>query len=304
MQRRSMLLLALAFLTRLSGPGPCSAQELSPRWEDLTSADFTKAIGKAAGVCLLPIGSIEKFGPAGPLGTNVYVIRLMALEAVEQEYAVVFPEYFVGTTNNVSNHPGTVAYSSGLKRAMLEETTREMARNGCRKILILNGHSGNLPSLGDFLASSMSEPKDYVVYAMQGGPPRMSPLTDETARLPVALRPSTPDADGHGGEERISVLLAYRPDLVHLDRAHDEPVVPAGSISLGLPPGVLVGVSRFKTVPTGYLGDASGATAARGKALTEYTAKRLAEAIRAVKADEESPRLQKEFFERMRKPTE
>jgi creatinine amidohydrolase len=299
-----MLLLALSFLARLSGPGHCSAQELSPRWEDLTSSDFAKAIGRAAGVCLLPIGSIEKFGPAGPLGTNVYVIRLMALEAVKHEYAVVFPDYFVGTTNNVSNHPGTIAYSSSLRRAMLEETTREMARNGCRKILILNGHSGNLPSLSDFLASGMSEPKDFVVYAMQGGPPRMSPLTDETARLPVALRPSTPDADGHGGEERISVLLAYHPELVHLDRAHDEPVVPAGSISLGLPPGVLVGVSRFRTVPTGYLGDASGATAERGKALTEYTAKRVAEAIRAVKADEESPRLQKEFFERMGKPTE
>ena len=138
-----------------------------------------------------PIGSIEKFGPAGPLGTNVYVIRLMALEAVQQEYAVVFPEYFVGTTNNVSNHPGTIAYSPGLRRAMLEETTAEMARNGCRKILILNGHSANLASLQDFLSTSMGNPRGYVVYAMQGGPPRMSPLTEETARLPVALRPSS-----------------------------------------------------------------------------------------------------------------
>jgi creatinine amidohydrolase len=118
------------------------------------------------------------------------------------------------------------------------------------------------------------------------------------------LRPSRPDADGHGGEERISVLLAYYPDLVHLDRAHDEPIVPAGSRRLNLPSGVLVGVSWFQAAPTGYLGDASGATAARGKALTEYTASRLAEAIRAVKADEESPRLQQEFFEKVLNPVE
>jgi creatinine amidohydrolase len=304
MKKASAFLLTLAFLAPLPGAGLCSAQDLSPKWEDLTSPDFGQAIRKAAGVCLLPMGSIEKFGPAGPLGTNVYVIRLMALEAVKQEYAVVFPEYFVGTTNNVSNHPGTVAYSPSLRRAMLEETTSEMARNGCKKILILNGHSANLPMLQDFLSTSLSNPKGYVVYAMQGGPPRMSPLTEETAKLPVALRPSRPDADGHGGEERISVLLAYRPDLVHLDRAHDEPFIPAGSRRSSLPPGVLVGVSWFKAVPTGYLGDASGATAARGKALTEYTAGRLAEAIRAVKADEESPRLQREFFEKMLKPTE
>ena len=302
MKKASALLLSLGFVAHLSGAGPSSAQDLSPKWEDLTSPDFGKAIRRAAGVCVLPIGSIEKFGPAGPLGTNVYVIRRMALEAVKQEYAVVFPEYFVGTTNNVSNHPGTIAYSPGLRRAMLEETTGEMARNGCKKILILNGHSANLAMLQDFLSASMSKPRDHVVYAMQGGPPRMSPLTEETARLPAALRPSRPDADGHGGEERISVLLAHYPDLVHLDRAHDEPIVPVGSRRLDLPSGVLVGVSWFKAVPTGYLGDASGATAARGKALTEYTATRLAEAIRAVKADEESPRLQEEFFKKMLNP--
>jgi creatinine amidohydrolase len=298
------LLFTLSFLVQCFGAGLCSAQDLPAKWEDLTSPDFGKAIRRAAGVCVLPMGSIEKFGPAGPLGTNVYVIRLMALEAVKQEYAVVFPEYFVGTTNNVSNHPGTIAYSPRLRRAMLEETTSEMARNGCKKILILNGHSANLPMLRDFLTTSMSEPKDYIVYAMQGGPPRMSPLTEETAKLPVAMRPSRPDADGHGGEERISVLLAYYPDLVHLDRAHDEPLIPVGSRRLNLPSGVLVGVSRFKAVPTGYLGDASGATAARGKALTEYTARRLAEAIGAVKADEESPRLQEELFEKILNPTE
>jgi len=91
MKKTSAFLLTLGLLAHLSGAGPCSAQDLSPRWEDLTSPDFGKAIRKAAGVCVLPIGSIEKFGPAGPLGTNVYVIRLMALEAVKQEYAVVFP---------------------------------------------------------------------------------------------------------------------------------------------------------------------------------------------------------------------
>jgi creatinine amidohydrolase len=299
-----MLLLVLGCLLQSPGAGLCSAQDLSPKWEDLTSPDFAKAIRRASGACVLPMGSIDKFGPSGPLGTSLYTIRLMALEAVKQEYAVVFPAYFVSLTNAVSNHPGTIAYSSRLQREMLDETTSEMARNGCRKILILNGHSANMSMLQDFLTSSMSKPKDYVVYAMQGGPPRMWPLTEDTAKLPVALRPSKPGADGHGGEERISVLLAYYPDLVHLDRAHDEPIVSVGSRRLNLPAGVLVGVSGFNAAPTGYLGDASGATAERGRALTEYTAGRLAEAIRAVKADEESPRLQGEFFEKMLRPTE
>jgi creatinine amidohydrolase len=300
--KRWKFFLALGFIILTLGAGLCPAQVLSAKWDELTSPDFGKAIQKAGGVCLLPMGSIEKFGPSGPLGTNLYVIRIAAMEAVKQEYAVVFPEYFVSQTTNVSNLPGVIAYSAHLQREMLEETMSEMARNGCTKILILNGHSGNMGMLTDFLSTDLNRPKEHIVYVMQGGPPRMSPLTEETARLPAAMRPSKPDADGHGGEERISVLLAYIPGVVHLDRAHDEPIVPVGSRRLDLPTGVLVGVSTFKSTPTGYLGDASGATAERGKALMQYTAGRIAEAIRAVKTDAESPRLQKEFFEKRSNP--
>jgi creatinine amidohydrolase len=292
----------LGFLALIFGAGRCTAQELPPKWEELTSPDFPKAIQKAGGVCVLPMGSIQKFGPSGPLGTNVYVIRIVTLEAVKQEYAVVFPEYFVSQTNSSSFLPGAIAYSARLQRDMLEETTSEMARNGCKKILIVNGHSGNNSMLSDFLNTEMSKPKDYVVYVAQGGPPRMSPPTEQTAKMPAAMQPSRPDADGPGGEERISILLAYTPSVVHLDRAHDEPIVTEGSRRMDLPTGVQVGVSSAKTSPTGYLGDASGATAARGKALVEYTAARIVEAIRAVKADEESPKLQKEFFEKRANP--
>ena len=48
--------------------------------------------------------------------------------------------------------------------------------------------------------------------------------------------------------------------------------------------------------PNHYAGDASGATTGRGKALLEAAATRLAAALRAIKADQTSPRLQREFF--------
>jgi hypothetical protein len=51
-----------------------------------------------------------------------------------------------------------------------------------------------------------------------------------------------------------------------------------------------------------YQGDSSGATAARGDAATKAAAERIANAIRAIKADDASPRLQKEFFERSTQP--
>jgi len=97
------------------------------------------------------MGSIEKFGPSGPLVTNLLLNRIVTLEAVKQEYAVVFPEYIVAGTIDVSNLPGAGAYSAHPQYEMLDEATSEMARNGCKKILIVNGHSGNRGLLSDFL---------------------------------------------------------------------------------------------------------------------------------------------------------
>ena len=73
-----------------------SAQQLSPKWEELTAEDFVKALQSSSGVCLLPFGIIEKHGPSGPLGTDLINVRGATLEAVKQQYAIVFPEYYFG----------------------------------------------------------------------------------------------------------------------------------------------------------------------------------------------------------------
>ena len=295
---QSRKLAAMLFLA-FSAAG-LQTQQLSPQWEELTSPDFPKAVKKADGVCLLPMGSIEKFGPSGPLGTNLFVDRIVALEAVKQEYAVVFPSYIVAGTNDVSNLPGAVAYSAHLQYEMLDETVSEMARNGCRKILIVNGHSGNGGLLSDFLNGNLEAPHDYVVYTIYGPQFRIVPGMPYADKMPAAAKESKPGADGHGGEERIAALLAYRPDLVHLDRAHDESGT-AGK-HLNLPQGVQVGISRKAELPTGYEGDASGATVSRGKALVEYATTRVVDAIRAIKADNQTLKLQQEFFEERKNP--
>ena len=124
---KAWLLLALS-LTRVVA----SAQSLSPRWEELTGSDFMKAVRQASGVCIRPFDSVEKSGPAGPVGTNLFVFGILTLEAAKQEYAVVFPEYFVAQTNDVSNLPGAIACSERLQRKMLGETVSEMARHGWR----------------------------------------------------------------------------------------------------------------------------------------------------------------------------
>ena len=295
---RRMLLAGAALSCALPAGAQAPAAPLSPHWEDLTGPDFAKALKQAGGVCVLPMGSVEKFGPAGPLGINMYVARLIAETAVKQEYAIIFPPYFAGETADVSNHLGTISYSSRLLEDLLEETVGEMGRNGCTKIVLSNGHSGNNGLISNFISASVARPHPWVVYALYPSSPRMSPPTPETRKMPAAMQPSKPDADGHGGEERIALLLSARPDLVHPERGHDEPVVAEGARHLPLPGGqggVQVGVARAVEAPTSYLGDASGATPERGRALLAYAADKLVVALRAIKADMQSAAAQQAF---------
>src|SRR5882724_2888145 len=156
--------------------------KLSTHWEELTAADFRSAIQQSQGTCLLPFGILEKHGPHLPLGTDLLNVRYAALHAAEQEYAVVFPEYYFGQIAEAKHEPGTVAYSRDLQLALLQETTDEMARNGCKKVIIVNGHGGNQSLLPYFAQSQLDKFHDYVVYvvgehsAPDGGPARKTPM--------------------------------------------------------------------------------------------------------------------------------
>src|SRR6476619_5554268 len=139
-------------------------QKLSVHWEELTAPDFVQAVTRSGGTCLLPFGILEKHGPHLPLGTDLLDVRYAALHAAEQEYAVVFPEYYFGQIFEAKHEPGTVAYSRELQLQLLQETTDEMARNGCKKVIIVNGHGGNPNLLNFFAQSQLEKPHDYVVY--------------------------------------------------------------------------------------------------------------------------------------------
>src|SRR5205085_7543227 len=199
---------SLLLIQVLSGSQP----KLSVHWEELTAADFRDGIARAQGTCLLPIGIMEKHGPHLPLGNDLLNVRYAALNAAQQEYAVVFPEYYFGQIFEAKHEPGTVAYSAELQLRLLQETTDEMARNGCKKVIIVNGHGGNEHLLPFFAQSQLDSPHDYVVYVLAG----------ERSRTGGPGKKST-GVDYHAGENETSNTMISHPDLVHLDRAKSEP---------------------------------------------------------------------------------
>jgi creatinine amidohydrolase len=273
-----------------AGAGLAAAQSLPVKWEELTAGDFVSAIQKAQGACLLPFGILEKHGPQLPIGTDLINVRHVSLHGAAQEYAVVYPEYYFGQIFEAKHEPGTIAYSARLQLELLQETTDEMARNGCKKIIIVNGHGGNNSLLPFFAQSQMAEPRDYVVYVYQhsGWPPGRPAMKSAT--------------DAHAGESETSHVMVSRPDLVHMDRAATESG--ADQKRQDLPPGVYTGIWWYAKFPEHYAGDATGANQALGEFDMKAWADGVANAIRAVKADHVSLRLQNEFFEKSKKPLE
>ena len=71
---------------------PPAQNKPSVHWEELTAGDFRDGIARAQGTCLLPFGILEKHGPHLPLGNDLLNVRYAALNAAQQEYAIVFPE--------------------------------------------------------------------------------------------------------------------------------------------------------------------------------------------------------------------
>lgn len=289
------LLLSIGVLCAATGragaQSPAAQNKLSVHWEELSAAEFQNAITRAQGTCLLPIGIMEKHGPHLPLGNDLLNVRYVALNAAQQEYAVVFPEYYFGQIAEAKHEPGTVAYSRRLQLELLQETTDEMARNGCKKIIIVNGHGGNNSLLPYFAQSQLDTPHDYVVYIQ--GIARSAP--GEPAHK------SDRSTDMHAGESETSVSMIARPDLVHLDRATQESGADQGRLK-GLPEGLYTGIWWYARFPNHYAGEGAVASRELGEFEVKSWINAIVQGIRAVKADQQSLRLQNEFFERSKHP--
>jgi len=286
----SLLSMTALVASTLGAQAPAAQGRLSVHWEELSAADFRDAITRAQGTCLLPFGIMEKHGPHLPIGNDLLNVRYAALHAADQEYAVVFPEYYFGQIFEAKHEPGTVAYSRGLQLQMLQETTDEMARNGCKKVIIVNGHGGNNSLLPYFAQTQLEAPHDYVVYVQ--GLARSGPGEPK--------HKSDPATDMHAGESETSVSIVARPDLVHLDRATKESGADQGRVKL--PDGLYTGIWWYARFPNHYAGEGAAASRELGEFETKTWIAAIVQSIRAVKADQESLRLQNEFYEKSKHP--
>ncbi len=281
---------ACLFPAALSGGEQASG--LSVHYEELTAPQFSLAVEKSGGTCIIPLGIIEKHGAHLPLGTDLISCRETARQAAEKEYSIVFPAYYFGQIFEARPQPGTLAYGERLVYDVLAETCAELARNGIKKIILYNGHGGNNAFLEYFCQTQLALRRDYAVYLFTS-----TVNIEEDPEVKKLIRTKL---DMHGGERETSVMLAINPSLVHLDQAKTE----SGEDQQRLAhlPHVYTGIWWYARFPNHYAGDGSVATAELGRLLLKKDVDELAVMIREVKQDKRVLELQKQFFDSAEKP--
>lgn len=261
------------------------------RWIDMTPPEMKKYVENNA-VCIVPIGSLERHGEHMPFGTDGVVAETVAVRAAEMEDCVVFPTWYYGQVHEASCFSGTVNFPPEMLIAMLRQLLSQIAANGFRKIVFVNGHGGNSNMLRFFDMATMDEERPYSLYLLDCG---NDFYTDEEKTAVEAVHKTW--IMGHADEDETSMIMACRPDAVKQDQIpYEEPILPVGR--LNHLPGVYSAYFWYALYPENVGGTPSAGSEEEGKVLLETRVQAVARMLHKIKEDTALPAMQEEFAKR------
>jgi creatinine amidohydrolase len=237
---------------------------------NLFDATWTDADAVETDLAILPVGSIEQHGPHAPLGTDALTAEEVAkagAKAYEQKSeseVVVAPPIPVGVAEEHRQFTGTLWVSESTFRQYVRETVASLAHHGWDRVVLVNGHGGNVGALREVAGTITREDDAYAV-----------PFTWFEAVGEYA------DEMGHGGPLETALLRHVAPELVHEERV----AAAREGASDGWGEWVSYANLAFDSAEfteNGVVGDPQAGDAALGEELLELASAALADLLRAV----------------------
>lgn len=239
-------------------------QELT--WEDI--AEYLKKND----IAIIPAGSTEEHGPAGPLGVDAYAAIALAEDAAKKAGVLVTPPIWFGDSSHHTGFPGTISIRPATLIQVIQDVARSLAKHGFKKILIINGHKmANLPALVT-AAKEIHEYELHDVFFAIIDPWKIA------KKISAEIKNTN---EHHGGELELSHVWYKHPHLIKKDKLTKGKVKFEGIFSkysnddLFGPSGELIDIpwnSREQRAfaPDGSFSASKGASAEKGKKYHDY----------------------------------
>jgi len=239
-------------------------------WQELTAADLGEQ-ARAGAIVLLPVASMEQHGPHLPVGVDSILCEGVCRRAAEALAltipVIVAPTLWCGMAEHHMAFGGTFTFDLATYRDVLMSLANSIERHGFKRVLIVNGHGGNIAALAAILPDLQ----------------RQSSLTIRTTTYFELAQPAMPaileDQDGvrHACEAETSMMMALVPQLVRgeaLEAAHGPPHVHRRPLAIGQ-------YRSFRDfTASGVVGDARRASREKGEKLLAACATAIIAALK------------------------
>jgi creatinine amidohydrolase len=240
------------------------------QWVNLTARDI-RALQEKHAIAIIPIGSIEQHGPHLPVQVDTLLAGEVACRTarllLEHAPVIVLPTIWSGLAEHHMSLGGTLTLDLRTFLDLVRGIVRSVVRNGFERVLLLNGHGGNMTALNALVGDLSAELSLPIALATYWIPPQkeFAQILDEQPGV------------AHACEAETSMLLALRPDLVDMTRLDhiDPPREWAGGGS-----DVYVWQSVADWSPSGVAGVPKAASAEKGERLLKAAAEALASRLR------------------------
>jgi len=243
-------------------------------WATLTWPEIEERL-KKVDTAILPCGAIEQHGPHLPLDVDFfdadYLSRKVA-EACEDPKPFVIPAIPYGVSYHHSQFKGTISVTNNALSALIYDIGMSLAHNGIKKLIILNGHGDNVPTLTYAAQMINRDAKIFVCVE-----------TGETSDIDLYNLIDTHN-DIHAGEIETSTTLAIRPELVDMDKAVDDTLdLDNEYLDYTSDRGVSWYVHTERLTKSGVMGNAKKATAEKGQEMWEIMIRKLVDFVESIK---------------------
>ena len=240
-------------------------------WIDLKAKDLRDLANRDA-IVIVPVGSMEQHGPHLPVQVDALLATEVSVRAArivgEREPVVVAPTLWCGLAEHHMAFGGTITLDFDAFAAVLRCVCGSIVRHGFRRVMVLNGHGGNVTALNVIagqLARELDAPVATATYW----------LLSASARRFAAILEHQSNVR-HACEAETSMLLAVAPELVDQEAARSVEASAAEVVGTS-------GAYRYRSFAdlseSGVLGAPASASADKGVRLLEAASEALADVL-------------------------